>query len=214
MSHNKITVAGQDPSASGDITVSLNDLSDVTISSASADQVLKYDGSSSSFVNGTAPSTSASYLLVGQGEADAYSNSGASSITTNNTLRIYDSSPIENIAGASLTKYSSTNWIESFTLPTGNYQIISQFNVSFAASGYASLNIEDGSNNAFTYQAVIGDNADSYQEGAATSIVGYFELSSPTALHLELKAVSNVDTVASQGNTISEQTFVLIIKLS
>ena len=86
--------------------------------------------------------------------------------------------------------------------------------MSFSASGYLSANIEDGSNNTYTYQAVIGDNADSYQAGAATSLVGYFELSASTDLHLEAKAVSNLDSVANQGNTISEQTFVLIIKLS
>ena len=212
MSHNKFTVAGQSPNASSEISVALNNLSDVSISSPSSDQVLKYNGSS--FVNGAAPSTSASYMLLGQGETDAYSNSGAASIGAGDKLRIYDSSPVENIAGASLTKYSSTNWIESFTLPAGNYQIISQFNVSFSSSGYASAVLEDGSNNNYTYQAVIGDNASSHQAGAATSLVGYFELSASTALHLELKAVSNLDTVASQGNIISEQTFVLIVKLS
>jgi len=212
MSHNKITVAGQDPSSAGDITVGLNNLSDVTISSASSDQLIKYDGSS--FVNSAAPSMSASYLLAGQGETNAYSNSGAASIGAGDTIRIYDTSPINTITGASFTKYSSTDWIETFTLPAGNYQIISQFNVSFSASGYLGANIEDGSNNSFTYQAVIGDNASSHQAGAATSLVGYFELSASTDLHLEAKAVSNLDSVANQGNTISEQTFVLIIKLS
>ena len=214
MSHNKLTVGSQSPNSSGNISIGMNNLSDVTISSPSNDQVIKYNGSA--FVNSAAPSTTttASYILAGQGETNAYSNSGASSIGAGDTIRIYDTSPLNTISGASFTKYSSTDWIEYITLPAGNYQVISQFNVSFSASGYASVNLEDGSNNNFTYQAVIGDNASSYQSGAATSIVGYFELSSSTNIYLELKAVSNLNTVANQGNTISEQTFVLFIKLS
>ena len=49
MSHNKLTVAGQSPNASSEISVALNNLSDASISSPSSDQVLKYNGSS--FVN-------------------------------------------------------------------------------------------------------------------------------------------------------------------
>ena len=212
MSHNKFSVASQSPDSSGDVSVALTNLSDVSISTPSVGQVLKYDGSS--FVNIAEPSASAAYIRVGNGETNAYSNSGAASIGVGDQLRIYETSPLNTISGASFTKYSSTDWIESITLPAGNYQAISQFNVSFSASGYAALVIEDGSNNNYSYQAVIGDNAASYQAGAATSIVTYFELSTSTAVHLELKAVSNLDNVASQGNTISEQTFIIIIKLS
>tara|TARA_B100000214_G_C23905582_1_gene598692 strand:+ start:245 stop:883 length:639 start_codon:yes stop_codon:yes gene_type:complete len=212
MSHNKITVASQSPSSSGDISLGLNNLSNVSIGTLNLNDVLKYDGSN--VVNGSSPASSLNYLLIGQGETNAYSNSGASSIGAGDTLRIYDTSPINTISGASLTKYSSTDWIESFTLPAGNYQVISQFNVSFSLSGYASVSIEDGSDNSYTHRVVIGDNADSLQAGAATSLVGYFELSSTTTLHLELKAVSNLVIAANQGDTISEQTFVLIIKLS
>ena len=214
MSHNKITVAGQSPNSSGNISIdslNINDLGDVTISSASNTQVLKYNGSA--WVNSAVGSATSEYILVGQGESNAYSNSGASSLAANQKLRIYDTNPKNTITGASFNKYSSTDWIESITLPTGKYQVISQFNVAFSASGYAACCIEDSSNVNKTYKAVIGDNANSHQEGAATSIVGYFELSSSTTIHLEIKNTSNIDTVANQGNTISEQTFILLIKI-
>lgn len=68
MSHNKITVAGQSPNSSGEITLSVENLSDVTISSASDTQVLKYNGSG--WVNSAAPSTSTNYMLIGQGSGD------------------------------------------------------------------------------------------------------------------------------------------------
>jgi hypothetical protein len=76
MSHNKITVGGQNPSASGDITVGLNNLSDVTISSASSDQVLQYDGSS--FVNTTlsGPLEISGKFTVFQKISAVYSSSG------------------------------------------------------------------------------------------------------------------------------------------
>ncbi len=211
MSHNITTVSDKKPDASGNISFGANDLSDVTITSASNTQVLKYNGSS--WVNSAIGSATSEYILVGQGESNAYSNSGASSLAANQKLRIYDTSPKNTITGASFNKYSSTDWIESIVLPSGKYQVISQFNVTFSASGYAACCIEDTSNNNMTYKAVIGDNASSHQEGAATSIVGYFELSSTKTLHLELKNVSNIDTVANQGNVISEQTFILFIKI-
>ena len=59
MSHNKITVAGQSPNSSGNISIdslNISDLGDVTISSASSDQVIKYDGSG--WVNSSSPSGS------------------------------------------------------------------------------------------------------------------------------------------------------------
>ena len=42
MSHNKIKVGGQSPNTNGEITVALDNLSDVSASSPSANQVLKY----------------------------------------------------------------------------------------------------------------------------------------------------------------------------
>lgn len=54
MSHNKLTVVGQSPNASSEISVALNNLSDVSISSPSSDQIIKYDGSN--FVNAASTS--------------------------------------------------------------------------------------------------------------------------------------------------------------
>ena len=51
MSHNKISVGSQGPDSDGDISVALTNLSDVSITSPSANQVLQYSGSS--FVNST-----------------------------------------------------------------------------------------------------------------------------------------------------------------
>lgn len=45
MSHNKIKVGGQSPNVSGEITVSINDLSDVNITTPADGQAVGYDGS-------------------------------------------------------------------------------------------------------------------------------------------------------------------------
>ena len=213
MSHNKITVAGQSPNSSGNISIdslNLSDLGDVTISSASSDQVIKYDGSG--WVNASAPSGSASYILIGQGETSAYSNSGASNLNANSYLEIYDTSPKNTITGASLT--TSSDWTSSVTLPAGQYFVQCQTKVSFSASGYLLYSLANTSNNSnVSAGALIGDNATSYASGVASTIQSYISLSSNTTIGIKLGQVSNLDNKTNQGNDISEHTFLLIVKI-
>lgn len=213
MSHNKITVAGQSPNSSGNITIdslNLSDLGDVTISSASSDQVIKYDGSG--WVNAAAPSGSASYILVGQGETSAYSNSGASNLNANSFLEIYDTNPKNTISGASLT--TSSNWTSAITLPAGQYFVQCQTKVAFSASGYLMYALAKTSDNSnISAAALIGDNATSYASGVTSTIQSYINLTSNTTFGIELSAVSNLENKAGQGNDISEHTFLLIVKL-
>ena len=215
MSHNKFTVAGQSPNANSEISVALNNLSDINISSVQDNDYLVYDSTAGEFQNAAVPSVAAQILRIGNGESNAYSNSGATSIGANDTLRVYDTSPINTITGATLSEYSNSDWYDSFTLPAGDYAIIScQFNVEFSASGYASLTLEDSSNDNYTFRSVIGENANTLLEGASTVCTGLFTLSSSKTLHLELKDVSNVANVASQANTVSEYTSIIIQKVS
>ena len=213
MSHNKITVAGQSPNSSGNISIdslNISDLGDVTISSASSDQVIKYDGSG--WVNSSVPSGSASYILVGQGETSAYSNSGASNLSANSFLEIYDTNPKNTITGASLT--TSSDWTSAITLPAGQYFVQCQTKVAFSASGYLMYSLANTSNNNnISASALIGDNATSYASGVSSTIQSYISLSSSTTFGIELSAVSNLENKASQGNDISEHTFLLIVKV-
>ena len=213
MSHNKLTVANQSPNSSGNITLSVENMSNVTISSASNNQVLKYNGSV--WINDTSPSGNAEYILVGQGETSSYSNSGASNMNQNSYIRIYDTSPLNTITGASFTKYSSTDWITEITLPAGQYFIQCQTLVEFSASGYLLFCLANTSNNTdISSSALIGDNSSSYSDGKSSSIVSWLDLSSSTTFGIKLKQVSNIDTVANQGNTISEHTYLMIMKVS
>ncbi len=216
MSHNKIKVGGQSPNTSGEISVALNNLSNVTAGSPSDDDVLKY--SSGAWINSPASGLSGTvnFIHVGSGESNAYSNSGLTTIAANGEFRIYDSSPTNTITGASFTKVGATDWIESITLPAGEYQIIAQVRVEFSASGYFTYRMVSdptSSKTDITPYAVIGENADTYAQGVSQTLQGYVNLGSQTDIGFNVHAVSNVDTVANQGNTVSEFSYLFIEKL-
>jgi hypothetical protein len=212
MSHNKIKVANQAPDASGNISLSsltIDDLSNVTITSPSLDQVIKYDGSN--YVNASAPAGEMEYILIGQGESQAYNTSPATSMSNGQTIYVYDTNPINTIVGATLS--STNDWHETITLPTGKYHVLIQTRVGFSASGYlvAGMMYSSGKRSS---QLVIGDNSSSYAVGVSTTINSYLEATSGQAMNFEIIASSNIDSVANQANIISEFTSILIVKLS
>lgn len=215
MSHNKITVQNQSPDSTGNISLSslnIDDLNNVTITTPSSDQVIKYDGSG--YVNGDAPAGSAQYILIGQGESNAYSNSGAANLSTGTEIRIYDTSPRNTITGATITEYLTSDWYSSITLPAGNYFIIAQFNVEFTASGYIGAQLINTSSLNRSMKAIVGENAHTAIDGGSTTITGLFRLSGNETLELQITNTSNIDSIANQGNTIAENTFLYIQKTS
>ena len=210
MSHNKIKVAGQEPSAAGEITIALNNLSDCDTSGASTDEVLKDNGSA--WDVGAAPAGSPQYILIGQGESSAYSNSTATSLAQSHSLQIYDTNPKNTIASASFT--SSNNWISEVTLPAGQYFGQWQTRVGFSASGYLLFNLANTSNNdEVSNSALIGDNSTSYASGVASTLQSYMNLASTTTIKIRFAAVSNTDSVANQGTVPSEHSFLFIMKV-
>lgn len=207
MSHNKIKVANQDPDASGNISVDVGDMSDVTISSPSVNQVIQYSGSQ--WENQTFALDSG-LLVIGQGESNAYSNSGASSMS--GAVYLYDSSPV-NTLGATITKYLATDWVTSITLPAGNYFAQLTYRVEFSTSGYFNFGLTNtGGSTEYTTKAYIGEDRTTIDNSASTAI-GYFELSTSTTIAIYNDNASGVDTVANQGNTPSEFATLLIRKV-
>lgn len=207
MSHNKIKVANQDPDASGNISVDVGDMSDVTISSPSVNQVIQYSGSQ--WENQTFALDSG-LLVIGQGESNAYSNSGASSMS--GAVYLYDSSPV-NTLGATITKYLATDWVTSITLPAGNYFAQLTYRVEFSTSGYFNFGLTNtGGSTEYTTKAYIGEDRTTIDNSASTAI-GYFELSTSTTIVIYNDNASGVDTVANQGNTPAEFATLLIRKV-
>jgi len=75
MSHNKVKVAGKSPNQEGDISVNLNDLNDVSITSVSTNQGLKYNGGT--WANDSITSTSFDLASYSQTTGAAYSSNAA-----------------------------------------------------------------------------------------------------------------------------------------
>ena len=206
MSHNKITIANQTPNNAGNVSIDISNMSDVNISSPVDSQVLQYNTAAGKWQNQTV-SVGSGLLVIGQGESDAYSNSGASSMS--GAVYLYDSSPV-NTLGATITKYLATNWVTSITLPAGNYQAMITYRVEFSSSGYFNFGLTDtGGTTEYTSRAFIGEDRTTIDNAASTAL-GYFELTSSTTLILHNDTSSGVNTVTNQGNTPSEFSTLMI----
>ena len=222
MSFNNIKInsssSNKKPDGSGNITLSLNDLSNVS-GTPSEDQVLKYTGSA--WESSAAPSGADAYILLGQGETSNYNTSGGielQSSSLNTAIHIYDTSPINTITGATLNGVSgSADWYENITLPSGNYHVLSQTLLEMSSGsgrvGFCILNTSG--NTQLTSLAIIGDGASTAATGVTTTINSIMVLSSQTTIKLATKTHSSgVLANSSQGNTIAEHTYVFIRKVS
>lgn len=147
------------------------------------------------------------YIVIGQGESNNYSNSAASNFNAGSVLYFYDTSPHNNISGATLT--GSSDWYSSVTLPAGKYIIESYFGVDFTASGSMSYAIRLSSNR--TAYGIIGDLVDSEDGGPIACT--YIDISIASTIDLRVVSGSNIDTVANQGTTVSSQSWLLIRKI-
>ncbi len=211
MSHNKFTVGGVLPDSSGNIAISslsLSELSNVTLTNVQAGEIVTYDGSN--YVNSSVPSGAVEYMLLGQGESADYDTSPASSMAAGSTIYIYDTSPINNITGATLNK--TGDWINTFSLPAGSYNILVQTRVKYNGSGYLVAGIKAGTS-VKSSLLVIGDNASSYANGASTTINSYLTSSANQTFNFEIIVSSNLLGYDVQSTTISEFTSILIMKL-
>lgn len=212
MSHNKIKVGTATPNASGDVTLNLTNLSDVS-GTPSTDQYLKYDGSGWTPVSAAAGGE-VEFIFIGHGESNAYSNSphGSGAFTSVSDLYVYDTTPTNTITGATIT--SSSNWISSITLPAGNYLVSGQTLLEFSSSGYAVFAFYSSINTRLSQSGVIGTNRTTYH-GAGDLAYSIIELTSQTTIKLRLEAMGGtIDTGTNQGNTPSEHGIIIIEKLS
>jgi hypothetical protein len=210
MSHNQFKVGTAEPDLDGDVTVNISNLSDVTITSPSAGEVLEWSGSA--WTNQPVSVGGAQLILVGQGETDDYSNATTgTSINSGSTLYLYDTSPVNTITGSSITKVGTTDWVESITLPAGNYILMATYAVEFSATGHLSFYFKKG-NTVVSGIGAIGENLSAIQNSSGY-IQAYTQLGSSATIKLHCYLRSNVATVANQGNTPAEQSSVMIWKV-
>ena len=204
MSHNKIKVAGQAPNKNGEITVNVEHLDDVNITSVSSDQVLKYDNSSSKWINVDSSSLSGGTILfVGDGSSTAYPT-GGSALANNVDLHFY------NVVYNGVSATVGSGWIDSITLPAGSYLCNAVAGVTFSSStGVATYRWHDGTN-FFGTQGNVKDDTDTIGSSSA----GYITSASSITISVRLNsAPTNINTLASQGNRQAEYGYIEIRKL-
>jgi len=147
-------------------------------------------------------------IRIGGGAlSDDYSNSGATALN-DSTLYFYDTSPVNNISGATIT--SSNNWVSSVTLPSGTYILEASFALSFSASGQFSFQWYDGTSSRGT-RAQLGASLSHSTE--SVSPYATLCITTATSTTFSVKSTSgstNLNTVANQGTNNSEQSFIRI----
>ena len=230
MSHNKQKIGTSEPDITGQITPSLSDISDVNITSVANENLLKYDSSASQWVNANV-SANAEYIWIGQGESNAYSNTGQTgSISVGDAWYCYDSSPRNSITGATITKVASTDWVDYLTLPAGLYAVDAQFFAEWSASGYLQVALYRSTSATPTWStnasdklsatAYIGESLSTY--ALSNVVTGQFEITAQQVtdgdnrVRLQVVASSNLkdyDGSTAQGNTPSQYNYLHLRKV-
>jgi hypothetical protein len=83
----------------------------------------------------------------------------------------------------------------------------------FSASGYAVYQIFTGAT-AITNYGVVGETRGVNYGPSNSTTSGYYEITANTTFNLEMTASSNLDSIANQGDTVSEFGLIYIEKLS
>ena len=201
MSHNKIKVSGQTPDKDGNISLNVEQLNDVNITSASNNEVLKYDGTN--WIN--TPSSDLSggtVLMIGNGTSQSYPTSG-SAIATGIDLEFYG------LVYNGISATVGSGWVNSVTLPAGSYLCNAVSGITFSTStGIAQYRWHDGSNY-FGTTGNVGYDTDTI----GSSCSGYITSGSSITISVKVTSVSSVNALSAQGTRAAEFGYIEIRKV-
>lgn len=201
MAHNKLTVAGQTPDTNGEITVNVEHLNDVNITSLATDQVLQYDSGSSQWINAdTSALGGGTVLFVGDGSSTAYPT-GGSALASGVDLHFY------NVVYNGVSATVGSGWIDSITLPAGSYLVNAVAGITFSTSnGVATYRWHDGTSY-FGTQGNVKDDTDTIGSSAS----GYITSASSITISVQLNSTpTDVNSLAAQGNRQAEYGYIEI----
>ena len=211
MSHNKIKVGGQIPNANGEITVSLDNLSDVSASSPSDGDFLKYNNTSGDWESTAgASSSSVEILFFGEGASEDYPET----LAVDSDVYFYGSSGnFVNSIGATLASSDTySDWYDQFTLPAGDYILQASLHGDYTgATGEAKYIFREGSTNRGAAGVNLHPSNTSGTEYPAEA-VSYMTLGSSTTISVRLTSV----TVANSTTTDlqAKRGYLLIMKVN
>lgn len=195
MSHNKFTVANQSPDSSGNVSLAMNDLSDVSGTPATGTYLI-YNGSG--YDTTSTASVSVQCIFLGEGASSNYPRT----LIVNDEVCFYDTNPYNSIASATLNVLTGqTDWYESITLPAGTYYMRGVCVGDFTSSATPNM----------TYQfhnstALIGSVGASYDSVASGGNYPYeatalFTLAGSTTIYLNIVSVSNANSTTTSNQS-------------
>jgi len=208
MSHNKIKVGGQSPNASGEISVALDNLSDVNITSIADDEFLQYNATSGNWENSsTVSSSSVAILFLGEGADQTYPETLAS----NSDVYFYASSPVNTIGATLVSSDTYSDWYDQFTLPSGDYILQASLHGDYTgSSGQAKYQFREGSTN----RGASGVNLEPSNTGGTEypgESVSYMSLSASTTISVRLTSVTAANSTTT--NLQGKRGYLLIMKV-
>lgn len=214
MSHLTETLNGASPNKEGVFTTpSIQSLPDYSTSPPTDGQVLVYNSTTQRFEAATyTPSGVATYpvAVFGQGEAQDYATSGLT-VSTGQTLALYDTSPINNMSTSVTFNYiAGTSWLSSITLLAGKYELMTSAVCTFNSTGYVKYRWQDSGGVKYSSQAIIGEGLTN-SEGKSNVLYGHIDISAPLTIYLKIELASGA--AASQGTHIASASTLSIRKV-
>ena len=204
MSHNLVKANSKTADRASTISVELSDLSDVSTTAPTTGQALTWGGAQ---WEPTTSSGAGGNIFIGEGASVAYYSS-ATNPANNVDVYFYDTSPHNSISGATIN--STSNWIDSVTLPTGSYMLESCVALSFSTTGNSSYEYHNGTS--FLGQVTYFGSTD-FEVGTSNRTV--IEITAASLdITVRLVSTSNLNTTAAQGNRQAERSFFSIMKIS
>ena len=214
MAHNKVKVAGQSPNKDGEITVNVEHLDDVTISSLQANQILQYSGGN--WINAdTSALSGGTVLFVGDGTSTNYPTGGSEINVSGRDLHFY------NIVynGISATAYNGSSvvtgsgWIDSIQLPAGTYLCNAVAAITFSSSnGFASYRWYNQTAPGFVCTR---GNVKQSTDSIGSSCSAYVTSTSSMTLSVRLDAnPTDVQLLTAQASRQAEYGYIEIRKLA
>jgi hypothetical protein len=193
MSHNKLIIANQSPDSSGNVSLAINDLSDVSISSPTNNQVIAFDGSN--YINDTKDESDIidGYLLANENSTVTTVTSTYDLVSVNSKFvdaRLSATYGREETKGGlvSVSEFpsgiaSATNIYCQFQLVSGQFWLIASTRGHFANSSSSSVMAwMDSSYNVLGPQVIIQP-ASSDMRGSR-KIYGYINTNTTEKVHV------------------------------
>ena len=193
MSHNIAKLNGKYPDRSGNISLNLDDLGNVT--EAQNGQTLVYDATGDSWSGvdvGSGGIAGYNFALFGQGESNNYTNGGYT-LAVGETWGFYDSNPVNHITDlVSFNYVGATSWLESITLQPGKYEFFVQTDAVFSSTGYFGIILKNSADTNLSVSNLTGNAQTTY--GHPTALMTNVTVTEETDVFVKINNLLNVST--------------------